>query len=110
MKLQGTGQGDSLEEENDSTCSYNGQVDTASGKIPNGFGLAIYEDPGDIYEGLFVNGHLKEPYIKVTSDRQVFAKLNGDDGRKYEITFKNGSFDCAERMKTPGYKGLLYVD
>ena len=50
-------------------------------------GIAVGSQHGNIYEGLFENGVIKEPYLKTVSYGFTQAYLNTNDGREYQIHF-----------------------
>ena len=61
-------------------CSYHGQVDRMK-KKPQGVGVAVDEDGGDIFEGCFANGQIKRPYMYFNSFGNSFAYFALADGQ-----------------------------
>ena len=44
---------------------------------------------GKIYEGQFLNGVIKPPYMDIHFNGDVFAHLKTKDGREFKIEFVN---------------------
>ena len=62
---------------------YNGQWNQQTAK-PDGLGLAVSKQ-GEILEGVFENGELRVPYLKINKKGEVHIAINNTKKILYEV-------------------------
>ena len=83
-------------------CHYKGQVNSSN--KPNGIGRAVDKD-GHIFEGIFENGGLSAPNLKISdTSGWEFILLMDENGHKYNIRLNKGKFVSAQRLPGKGEK------
>jgi len=82
-------------------------VERARAGVPDGLFLAV-DQPGNIFEGYCQNGALNWPCLRSSYVGRAFARFETEDGKRYEVSFKNCEFFQAIEYNAEGGHKRVY--